>query len=65
MKRNLIIFSGFMARELLRKGYTIVDVKANKTEPLASVFVFKNEDGLEELVRELSHKESGKTFTTR
>ena len=55
-RENRIVFKGSIARQLLREGYTIVDIKPDKVNSNKSVFVFKNEDGLEdrmfELVRE-------------
>lgn len=55
-RENRIVFKGSIARQLLREGYTIVDIKPDKVNSNKSVFVFKNEEGLEdrmfELVRE-------------
>lgn len=53
MKNNIVVFTGRIARELLKKGFTIVDVKPNREQPLASVFIFKNEKGLEEEIKKL------------
>ena len=54
-KENLMVFTGQMARQLLRQGYTIVDVKPDKldTDGKRSVFVFKNEPGLQETIVQL------------
>lgn len=53
-----MIFTGQMARQLLRKGYTIVDIKPDKLdrEGKRSVFVFKNEGNILEEIKELSSK---------
>ena len=54
MKDAIIIFTAKKARELLRKGYTIIDIKPDKTDPdnKRSVFVFKYTEGIldEEMV---------------
>lgn len=51
--KNIVIYKGSIARELLRKGYRIIDVKPNKEQPLATVFIFKNETGLLKELEEL------------
>lgn len=58
MEENVMVFTGQMARQLLRKGYTIVDIKPDKldNEGKRSVFVFKNENNLLEAIKELSAK---------
>lgn len=48
MKTHLVVFNPKMARELLRKGYIITDIKPHKHMKNASVFVFLNEEGFEE-----------------
>ena len=47
-KDTVIIFTAKKARTLLKMGYTLVDIKPDKTDPdgKRSVFVFKNEDGI-------------------
>lgn len=54
MKSFVSVFTASVARKLLAKGYTIVDIKPDRNDPdgKRSVFVFKNETGLEELIRE-------------
>lgn len=54
MKQAVTIFTAKMARRLLREGFTIIDVKPDKTDldGKRSLFIFKNEDGLMESVRE-------------
>lgn len=62
-KENLMVFTGQMARQLLRQGYTIVDVKPDKLDAdgKRSVFVFKNEPGLQEAIVQLvKQKAQGK-----
>lgn len=48
----IIVFTGELARKLLKDGYTIIDVKPHKHLQNASVFVFKNKDGLEDKIRQ-------------
>ena len=47
-KDTVIIFAAKKSRALLKMGYTLVDIKPDKTDPdrKRSVFVFKNEDGI-------------------
>lgn len=52
-----LIFTGKIARALLRKGYQIIDVKPNKDFPERTVFIFKDVPGLKEEVRKLSEKQ--------
>jgi len=49
-----LIFTGKMARALLRKGFQIVDVKPNKDFSERTVFIFKDVPGLKEEVQKLS-----------
>lgn len=62
-KDAMVIFSGNIARKLLRKGYTIIDVKADRTNKIKSVFVFKVEGNFEHDVWELTNKDND-VFTT-
>ena len=55
MKEHQIILSGKVARILLREGYTIVDVKPQKQNVDKTVFVFKNERGLQDLLNSLKN----------
>lgn len=43
MNPNLAVY-------LLREGYTIIDLKANKNDPRRTVFVFREEDGLDDVM---------------
>lgn len=53
MKRaHILIFNAKLAKQLLKSGYTISDIKPNRDLPNASVFVFLNEDGLLSKVNE-------------
>lgn len=43
MKETVVIFTGKMARKLLREGFELVDIRPDKTDPerKRSVFIFK------------------------
>ena len=45
-KDTIVIFTAKKARALLKNGYTLVDIKPDKTDPdgKRSVFIFKYED---------------------
>ena len=51
-----LIFRGDVAKYLLKKGYQIVDVKAKKENPTSTIFVFKMEDGLMEILKSRAWK---------
>ena len=58
MKKEVItVFTAKKARKLLKEGYTIVDIKPDKTdfEGKRTLFLFKYEDGIME---SLSSKEN-------
>lgn len=42
-RKAVVVFSGHVARSLLKMGYTIIDIKKDNVVPLKSVFVFKIE----------------------
>ena len=50
--KTVIVFTSQTARKLLKMGYTIVDIKPDKndTERKRSVYAFKDEPGLRELI---------------
>lgn len=43
---NKIIYTGKLARYLLRKGFKIVDIKPMNTDPKRSVFIFESSNEL-------------------
>lgn len=53
-KKAITIFTASKARELLKNGFTLIDIKPDKTDldGKRSVFVFKNEEGLLEKIKE-------------
>lgn len=59
-KESLMVFTAEMARQLLRVGYTIVDIKPDKLDSTGkrSIFVFKNEEGLQEAITKLVRKKA-------
>jgi len=52
-KKAITIFTTNKARELLKAGFTMIDIKPDKNDPEGkrSVFVFKNEEGLLEKIK--------------
>lgn len=54
-KECVLVFTSQMARQLLRLGYTIVDIKPDKLDEdgKRSVFLFKNERNLEKDIKNL------------
>lgn len=61
-KQAILIFSGHVARKLLKMGYTIVDVKPDKTNRIKTVFVFKRENNIEKVLAEITKKENEGIF---
>ena len=53
MKETITIFTASKARELLKNGFTVIDIKPDKTDAdeKRSVFVFKYENGIEEYLK--------------
>lgn len=45
-RTHILIFNAKLAKQLLKLGYTITDIKPNRDLINASVFIFLNEDGL-------------------
>lgn len=46
MKENILIFKPKIARHLLKSGFPIMDIKADKENPNKTIFVFKRSDEL-------------------
>lgn len=53
-KSKVIVFSGRIANELLRKGYQIVEVRPDKRNKIKTIFLFKGEVGIEEEILKLT-----------
>lgn len=53
-KSKVIVFSGQIANELLRKGYQIVEVRSDKRNKIKTIFLFNVEQGIEEEILRLS-----------
>lgn len=53
MKDTITIFTAKKARELLKKGFSVVDIKPDKTDEdnKRSVFVFKYEKDIDEYLK--------------
>lgn len=52
-----IIFSPKRARKLLKKGFSIIDIKANKDNPLKTVFVFKQDEEFIKALKDIEENE--------
>ena len=55
-KKAVVVFSGHVARSLLKLGYTIIDVKQDNNVPLKSVFVFRIEGNIIKDMKKLTTK---------
>ena len=57
-KKAITIFTASTARKLLKDGYTLVDIKPDKTDVdgKRTVFVFKNENNIMEKIKEYKEK---------
>lgn len=58
-KKAITIFTAKVARELLKDGFTLIDIKPDKNDSdgKRSVFIFKNEEKLLEKIKEYKEKE--------
>lgn len=59
-KKAITIFTAKVARELLKDGFTLIDIKPDKNDPdgKRSVFVFKNDENLSEKMKEFKEKQN-------
>lgn len=48
-----LIFTSKLARQLLKEGYQIVDIKPSKENKDRTIFAFKNSEQLEKLLNNL------------
>lgn len=57
-RSTIIIFTAKLARSLLKDGFTIVDIKPDRTDKdcKRNVFVFRNENHIEDKIKEYSNK---------
>lgn len=53
-KKAITIFTASTARKLLKDGFILVDIKPDKTdeEGKRTVFVFRNDEGIMEKIKE-------------
>lgn len=56
--RGLVVINPKYAKELLRLGYHIVDIKPDRTDKRRSVFIFKDEGAIHEDLQDIISKES-------
>lgn len=59
-KEAITIFTAKVARELLKEGFTLIDIKPDKNDPdgKRSVFVFKNDENLSEKMKGYKEKQN-------
>lgn len=57
-RSTIVIFTAKLARNLLKDGFTIVDIKPDKTDEdnKRSVFIFRNENHIEDKIKEYNSK---------
>lgn len=57
-KEAITIFTAKVARELLKEGFTLIDIKPDKNDPdgKRSVFIFRNDENLLEKIKEYKEK---------
>lgn len=53
--KGITVFTASLARRLLAQGYKIIDIKQDKQDPdgKRSLFVFKDEEGLQEIIDDI------------
>ena len=51
LKDYITVFDPSLARHLLKLRYKIIDIKPNRDIDNATVFIFLNEDGLFEIIK--------------
>ena len=51
LKDYITVFDPALARHLLKLRYKIIDIKPNRDIDNATVFIFLNEDGLFEIIK--------------
>lgn len=61
-KNSVIVFTAWKARQLLKEGFVMVDVKPDKSDPFRqrSLFVFQRSDELMGRLKELKNAEDEK-----
>lgn len=59
-KKAITIFTAKTARNLLRDGFTIMDIKPDKTDEdgKRTLFIFENREGLMDKIREYKNLET-------
>ena len=54
MQETKLVFTPKLAKKLLKKGYQIVDLKPNRDNSERTIFVFRNDAGLIEDIKNLA-----------
>lgn len=59
MKKNIPIFTGKLAKFLMKKGFKLVDIAPNKKYPRETVFYFEQTNEIWEAIKEFQAQEKG------
>lgn len=56
-KEYVTVFTAELARKLLKKGYSLADIKPDKLDidGKRSLFIFQNSNGIQDEIYELTH----------
>lgn len=54
--KNIPIFTGALARFLLKKGLKLIDIAPNKNAPRETVFYFERSDKVWEAIKEFKNQ---------
>lgn len=63
-RKDIVIMSANVARELLKRGFNLIDIKPNKNDNDKSVFVFSYADRIYPVLHELRNQEKQNTQET-
>lgn len=51
---NILVYKRSLARQLVKLGYTVVDIQPNKQDESRTVFFFKNERDIQKKIHDLT-----------
>ena len=51
---SILIFTHELAKHLINNGFSIIDIKVNRDEPMRTVFVFKRNTEILKCIRQFS-----------
>ena len=56
MEKDVLVLNALLAKNLLNMGFTIVNIGQNEKEKERTVFFFKRENGIEEIISKLVYQ---------